>query len=260
MTISSPTWFSRTAPTSTRSSASPSATTSRSPAPPRFTAEDVPVDHRCRRRSRAGSATIDLTTRQHPVHGRRADLLAQRRHARCSSSSRAARSPTDAGERPERLHQGGDRQPAGFAQRRTRGSTVCRPTEAGSQLEWSQTVNGQPVYNFAICRVRYRAELNTAPDVRVFFRLFPAMTTSTDFQPTTTYRTGGQPGTKIPLLGIVGGEVATIPFFAEPRNPATMDLNLQTDTKNIFTTPEDQRRRAGDLQLLRLLAGHQPAR
>ena len=107
--------------------------------------------------------------------------------------------------------------------------------EAGAQLEWSQTINGQPVYNFAICRVHYRAELNPAPDVRVFFRLFPAMTTSTDFQPSTTYRSGGQPGSKIPLLGIVGGEVVTIPFFAEPRRPATDNLNLQQDPHNIDT-------------------------
>ena len=107
--------------------------------------------------------------------------------------------------------------------------------ETGAELEWSQNINGQPVYNFAVCRVRYRAELNAALDVRVFFRLFPAMTTSTDFQPATTYRTGGQPGTKIPLLGIVGGEVATIPFFAEARRAAGDNLNLQQDPHNIDT-------------------------
>jgi hypothetical protein len=112
-------------------------------------------------------------------------------------------------------------------------------TESGSQLEWSQFINGQPIYNFAVCRVHYRAEINSAPDVRVFFRLFPAMTTSTDFQPATTYFTGGQPGTKIPLLGIVGGEVVTIPFFAEPRIPSGMPLHLQTDPKNIDTLKTD---------------------
>lgn len=109
------------------------------------------------------------------------------------------------------------------------------PDEQGAQLEWSETLNNQPVYNFGICRVRYRAELNNAPDVRVFFRLFPAMTTSTDFQPATTYITGGQPGTVIPLLGIVAGETTTIPFFAAPRGAANVPLNLQQDTKNIDT-------------------------
>ena len=107
--------------------------------------------------------------------------------------------------------------------------------EHGAQLEWSETLNNQPVYNFAICRVRYRAELNDAPNVRVFFRLFPAMTTSTDFQPATTYKTGGQPGTMIPLLGIVAGETTTIPFFAAQRGAANVSLNLQQDTKNIDT-------------------------
>jgi hypothetical protein len=107
--------------------------------------------------------------------------------------------------------------------------------EQGAQLEWSEMLNHQPVYNFAICRVRYRAELNDAPNVRVFFRLFPAMTTSTDFQPATTYKTGGQPGTIIPLLGIVAGETTTIPFFAAQRGAANVPLNLQQDTKNIDT-------------------------
>ena len=111
--------------------------------------------------------------------------------------------------------------------------------DGAGQLEWSQTVNGQPIYNFAVCRVHYRSELNTAPNVRVFFRLFPAMTTSTDFQPSTTYFTGGQPGTKIPLLGIVGGEVTTIPFFAEPRIADNMPLHLQTDPRNIDTLKID---------------------
>jgi hypothetical protein len=107
--------------------------------------------------------------------------------------------------------------------------------EQGAQLEWSEQLNNQPVYNFAICRVRYRAELNDAPNVRVFFRLFPAMTTSTDFQPATTYKTGGQPGTMIPLLGIVAGETTTIPFFAAQRGAANVSLNLQQDPKNIDT-------------------------
>ncbi len=107
--------------------------------------------------------------------------------------------------------------------------------EQGAQLEWSEKLNNQPVYNFAICRVRYRAELNDAPNVRVFFRLFPAMTTSTDFQPATTYKTGGQPGTIIPLLGIVAGETTTIPFFAAQRGSANIPLNLQQDMKNIDT-------------------------
>jgi len=94
---------------------------------------------------------------------------------------------------------------------------------------------GFPVYNFAVARVRYRALSTPAPNVRVFFRMFQAASTAMDFQPSTTYATGGTGTTKVPLLGIVNGEVVTIPFFAAPRvnstNPA--GLNAQTDPDNV---------------------------
>jgi hypothetical protein len=92
-----------------------------------------------------------------------------------------------------------------------------------------------PVFNFAVARVRYRALTTSAPNVRAFFRLFQASTTNTDFQPTTTYLTGGQGGTKIPLLGVVNGEVVTIPCFAAPRVDPTspQGLNAQTDPLNV---------------------------
>jgi L-Lysine epsilon oxidase N-terminal/L-lysine epsilon oxidase C-terminal domain len=201
-----------------------------------FTAEDVPVPITATIAGLSGSATIDLTKQLHPYmdHGPTSWLSTDTRVFQLQPGGTFAQQML-----------GND--PNGFVKAvidSLRASPMADtwfdgldPTEAGSQLEWSQTIGGQPVYNFAICRVRYRGEIIPAPNVRVFFRLFPAMTTSTDYQPTTTYRTGGQPGTKIPLLGLVGGEVTTIPFFADPRNPATMDLNLQTDTKNIFTIP-----------------------
>ncbi|HBB95346.1 MAG TPA: hypothetical protein DC054_08130 [Blastocatellia bacterium] len=107
---------------------------------------------------------------------------------------------------------------------------------AGALLDISQFPFPQlvPVYNFAIARVRYRALSNPAPNVRVFFRLFQASTTSTAFQGT-TYATGGQGGTKIPLLGVVNGEVVTIPCFAAPRVDPTnaQGLNAQTDPANL---------------------------
>jgi hypothetical protein len=94
---------------------------------------------------------------------------------------------------------------------------------------------GIPIYNFAVARVRYRAISTPAPNVRVFFRMFQASTTAMDFQPTTTFATGGLGGSKVPLLGVVNGEVVTIPFFAAPRvdpsNPA--GLNAQTDPDNV---------------------------
>jgi hypothetical protein len=91
------------------------------------------------------------------------------------------------------------------------------------------------VYNFAVARVRYRALTTPASNVRCFFRLFQAATTSTDFQPTTTYATGGIGTTKVPLLGVVNGEVVGIPCFAAPRiNPNNPNgLNAQTDPDNV---------------------------
>jgi murein tripeptide amidase MpaA len=104
-----------------------------------------------------------------------------------------------------------------------------------SSVEIAGSVGMTPVYNFAVARVRYRALSTPAPNVRVFFRLFQASTTSTEFRPSTTYLTGGMAGAKIPLLGVVGGEVVTIPCFAAPRVDPTNPngLNAQTDPLNV---------------------------
>jgi hypothetical protein len=106
---------------------------------------------------------------------------------------------------------------------------------AGSVGGFPPFIPGTPVFNFAVARVRYRSLATPAPNVRAFFRLFQASTTSTEFQPTTTYLTGGSGGTKIPLLGVVNGEVVSIPCFAEarvdPTNP--QGLNAQTDPVNV---------------------------
>ncbi|HUE02066.1 MAG TPA: hypothetical protein VMR62_21030, partial [Bryobacteraceae bacterium] len=107
--------------------------------------------------------------------------------------------------------------------------------EDTSSVEISGSVGTTPVYNFAVARVRYRALTTPAPNVRVFFRIFQAATTSTDFQPSTTYLTGGTGGTRIPLLGVVNGEVVSIPCFAAARvDPANPNgLNAQTDPLNV---------------------------
>ena len=95
--------------------------------------------------------------------------------------------------------------------------------------------SGFRIYNFAVARVRYRALTTPAPNVRVFFRMFPASTTSTNFDPNTTYPTGGAGATKVPLLGVLNGEVVSIPFFAAPRVDPTnpLGLNAQTDPDNV---------------------------
>jgi hypothetical protein len=112
-----------------------------------------------------------------------------------------------------------------------------------------QTLRGlflRNVYNFAIARVHYRG-LNPANHVRVFFRLFAANSTATDYHIDTTYRRDpavypvpvaqwGQHTTPTP--GVQGGEYVTIPCFAAPRQPADQAgapntlPSLQQDTAN----------------------------
>lgn len=106
-------------------------------------------------------------------------------------------------------------------------------TEAGADLEWNATFNGAPVFNFALCRVRYRATMKPAPNVRVFFRLFQTAATGTDYNSQTTYKWGGTPSVKIPLLGVQGGEVVTFPFFAQARGGVNANLNSQIDSINV---------------------------
>ncbi|MCE7926650.1 MAG: hypothetical protein DYG98_26710 [Haliscomenobacteraceae bacterium CHB4] len=107
-----------------------------------------------------------------------------------------------------------------------------------SRLELSKTVNGTPVYNFAVAKVRYRALSTQATDVRVFFRLFPVATTSLDYNQSTGYRRF-ESGTRIvPLLGIKNNETAAIPCFAAPRiNTAAASMTTQTDPPNVQTMP-----------------------
>ena len=74
-----------------------------------------------------------------------------------------------------------------------------------------------PIFNYAIARVRYRATSTVAQRVKCFFRMFNVAATGLEFNPTTTYnRTAVGPNT-VPLLGVAGGEVASIPFFASDR-------------------------------------------
>jgi hypothetical protein len=94
--------------------------------------------------------------------------------------------------------------------------------------------SGNKVFGFAVARVRYIGTIG-ASNVRVFFRLFQAQTTSTTFDPSTTYRrTSTNPsGQPISLPGILGPEYVTIPFFAETRIDSTLiGMDQQTDDAN----------------------------
>jgi Pro-kumamolisin, activation domain/Subtilase family len=119
-----------------------------------------------------------------------------------------------------------------------------------------QNSAGQNVYNFAIARVHYQALSSQAQSVRVFFRLFAANSTATDFQPDTTYRryAAYSPAYPVPAaddfqnvlpeLGVLAGEYVTIPCFGEPRQNPTQSgaadtlPSLQTpDTPNVNNLP-----------------------
>lgn len=100
-----------------------------------------------------------------------------------------------------------------------------------------------PAFNFAVARVRIRSSITTTVGpVRVFFRLFNAASTVSNFTDVATnegtYRwgTNGTPGHKIPLLGIQGGflgfgaEYVTVPCFATERVNLTSPANMNTQT------------------------------
>ena len=109
-----------------------------------------------------------------------------------------------------------------------------------SSLELSEKINGINVFNFAIAKVRYRGTIDIS-NVRVFFRLFPAATTSTNFDSNTTYRRATQGTNEVPLLGLSSsGDLLTIPCFAESRvNSAAVAVTMQTDPANVRTIIHD---------------------
>jgi hypothetical protein len=116
--------------------------------------------------------------------------------------------------------------------------------EEQSKLEFQQAdSNGNPVFNFALARVRLVAKSqSTAKTVRVFFRLFQAQNTASDFNTSTTFRVspaGSIYGARAPLLGVQNDqsgnpEYVTIPCFASPRINLTgpADMNVQPDPPN----------------------------
>lgn len=79
-----------------------------------------------------------------------------------------------------------------------------------------------PVYNYAIARVRYRATTTTAAQVKCFFRMFNVQATGLEFDPANTYRRTSPGPNTVPLLGVAGGQIASIPFFATDRRETVM--------------------------------------
>ncbi|MDT4972806.1 MAG: hypothetical protein QOG22_2949 [Pseudonocardiales bacterium] len=96
---------------------------------------------------------------------------------------------------------------------------------------------GKAVYNFALARVRFRDLNQDAHNVRLFFRMYPAQQTDSTFNSVTTYRSASTGGKVVPLLGVVGDEIATIPFFASKRvDSSTVSMRTQTDPVNAHAT------------------------
>lgn len=121
----------------------------------------------------------------------------------------------------------------------TQFTSMLPTTQENSKVYLSEMKPGTSnrVYNFAIAKVHYRGQSLPATDVRVFFRLFRALSTGVDFHATETYRTiTNTAGQRIPALGIRGGQVVTIPFYASARaNTAAEGLQMQLDPLNQFT-------------------------
>jgi Common central domain of tyrosinase len=108
--------------------------------------------------------------------------------------------------------------------------------QQASQLELSRTVNGVRVLNYAVAKVRYRANSVAATNVKVFFRMFSTMLSALDYNTSTNYHRAGTGDNAIPLLGLIGNEIASIPFFAEPRvDSANQDMSAQVDNFNRHT-------------------------
>jgi hypothetical protein len=102
-------------------------------------------------------------------------------------------------------------------------------------------VSNVPVFNFAVARVRLR-DISPATNVRLFFRMWPAQQTNATYDTTTLYRsTPVVGGTKVPLLGVIGDEIMTIPFFATARvDSSTASMTTQpADTPNVHMLNPD---------------------
>jgi hypothetical protein len=115
------------------------------------------------------------------------------------------------------------------------------PSQADqARLELAPTVNGQPVYDFALSRARVRST-TAVSDVRMFFRLFTTAVSNLSFTPQ-GYPSSNSGNPKA-LLGRTGTpEIVSIPFFADPRvetrdSAGGVAMTTQTDTPNIQSFP-----------------------
>jgi len=133
--------------------------------------------------------------------------------------------------------------PQAAARWRATVSKASSRTRTCPALEFLQQDDGDNfVFNFAVarCAPARQDAWRTGHERAPFFRLLNAQSTSTDFDPSTTYRIasdGVLNGHKIALLGVRDNEYITIPCFASPRVNLTAraDMGTQNDPPNAQT-------------------------
>jgi hypothetical protein len=102
-----------------------------------------------------------------------------------------------------------------------------------SKLELSEKIGNKRVFNFAVARVRYRGNVLSANDVKVFFRLFTTAATGLDYDTASTYRRTPSLTDPVSLLGLQGGYVVTIPCYGRGRVESnTAAIDTQVDDLN----------------------------
>lgn len=111
-----------------------------------------------------------------------------------------------------------------------------------NELELSRTVSGERVLNFALAKVRYRANTQDAVDVRAFFRTFNTMVSDLSYTSSTSAQLQNYRRTTAgttPLLGIneffsgTGNQIVSIPYFAEERvDTSAQAMTTQQDDTN----------------------------
>lgn len=108
------------------------------------------------------------------------------------------------------------------------------PTDQGeARLEYSTSLGGVAIHNFALAQVRLKSATGVA-GVRATFRLFRWGVASVEFNDALAYRT--DPTSGIGLLGrTTSNELASIPFFADPRAAPSVSMSTQTDPHNLFS-------------------------
>lgn len=108
---------------------------------------------------------------------------------------------------------------------------------------YSHDGDGNPLYNYAVARVRFRAPAETeAANVRVFFRLWTTGWSALEYHTDQSYRTHdiNDGANAIALLGLTGQEINNVPCFAEPREANMEDQEDLTNRRKLVGGGADE--------------------